>query len=199
MQLKYVGDMPLISKNGVAFDHTQPDRYKFLQATVELLEALSYGETTTTQHLYKIETVELNADELMHLIQKHVPNLEHEFESCDKKAHDLVHDLVNRVKENDALSEDEKLAWLENIKLMRAYFYQHVINKCAYEEALKALGDEIEEGHIKEIKVPMFKNYGIVLNDMIEVLLKRKAPIDSELKIDNTSEGLVGILILHHS
>jgi len=199
MQLKYVGDMPLVSKNGVGFDHTQPDKYKFLQAAVELLEALNYGETETTKHLYKTQSVELSSDDLMELIKKHVPSLFNEFASCDIKAHDVVHDLVNRVKANNDLTENERVAWLENIKLMRAYYYQHTINRCAYGEALKALGDEIHEGHIEEIKVPMFKNYGIVLNDMVEVLLKRKVPINAVLQIENTSEGLVGKLILHHS
>jgi len=76
----------------------------------------------------------------------------------------------------------------ENIKIMRAY-----------ERALEALGDEIQDGHIKEIRVPMFKNYGAVLADLVGVLEKRKAPIDSEMIIEQTDEGIVGILLVTHN
>ncbi len=196
MQLKYVGDMPLISKNGVGFDHTQPDKYKFLHAAVELLEALSYGAGETTQHLYRAQDKELSSQELMDTIKKYVSNLEAIFKSCDYKAHELIHELVDRVKANDDISEDEKVAWLENIKIMRAYYYQYIINKNAYEAALEVLGNEIHDGRIKEVSAPMFKNYGSVLNDLVGVLERRKVPIDSEVKIEQESEGLVAKLIM---
>jgi len=199
MQLKYVGDMPLISKHGVGFDHTQPDKYKFLHAAVELLEALSYGAGETTQHLYKAQDKELSSQELMDTIKKYVSNLEAIFKSCDYKAHELIHELVDRVKANDDISEDEKVAWLENIKIMRAYYYQYIINKNAYEAALEVLGNEIHDGGIKEVSAPMFKNYGSVLNDLVGVLERRNAPIDSEVKIEQESEGLVAKLIMKQS
>lgn len=199
MQLKYVGDMPLISKNGVGFDHTQPDKYKFLHAAAELLEALSYGAGETTQHLYRAQDKELSSQELMDTIKKYVSNLEAIFKSCDHKAHELIHELVDRVKANDDISEDEKVAWLENIKIMRAYYYQYIINKNAYEAALEVLGNEIHDGGIKEVSAPMFKNYGSVLNDLVGVLERRKVPIDSEVKIEQESEGLVAKLIIKQS
>ncbi|MDF1883135.1 hypothetical protein JHD49_04210 [Sulfurimonas sp. SAG-AH-194-C21] len=199
MQLKYVGDMPLISKNGVGFDHTQPDRYKFLHAAIELLEALSYGATKTTQHLYRAEDKDISSDELMLMIHRYVPDINALFKSCDDKAHDLIHDLVNRVKANDALSADEQTAWLENIKIMRAYYYQYIINKNAYEAALEVLGDEINDGKIQEVCAPMFKNYAAVLNDVVGVLERRKAPIDSEVRIEQTPDGLVAKLIMAYS
>ncbi|HIC12714.1 MAG TPA: hypothetical protein EYO75_04980 [Sulfurimonas sp.] len=199
MQLKYVGDMPLISKHGVGFDHTQPDKYKLLHAAVELLEALSYGASEITQHLYRAQDKDLSSQELMDIIKKYVSNLEAIFKSCDDKAHDLIHDQVNRVKANDEISEDEKTAWLENIKIMRAYYYQYIINKNAYEAALDILGNEIHDGGIKEVSAPMFKNYASVLNDLVGVLERRKAPIDSVIKIEQEPDGLVAKLIMTHS
>jgi len=198
MELKYVGDIPIVSKKGVGFDKTQPDKYMYLHAAVELLEALSYGETTTTEHLYSAKDKELSSDELLTLIKKHVPNIEALFESYDKKAHDYVHDLVNRVRENDALTTDERTAWLENIKLMRAYYYQYVVNESAYTAALNALGDEIHEARIQEVTVPMFKNYGMVLNDLVFVLENRKSPIDSKVEINSVNEQLVMQISFSH-
>ena len=190
MQLKYVGDLPIVSKKGVGFDKTQPDKYNYLYAAVELLEALSYGATETTQHLYKTENKALDDAEVLNLIQKHVQNLDTLFEEADKKAHDYIHSLVDRINENDALNADEKTAWLENIKLMRAYFYQYVTNQSAYEAALDALGEEIHEGRIKEVSVPMFKNYGLVLDDLSIVLENRKSPIDANMEVLSVKDEL---------
>ena len=198
MKLKYVGDLPLISKNGVSFDHTQPDKYMYLYAAASLLEALSYGATETTEHLYEVKEGKIPAEELLTKLKKYVKTLDNAFVVRDKKAHDYIHDLVTRVRENASLSEDEQTAWLGNITLMRAYFYQYITNGASYDEALKALGDEIHEGKIKEIKVPLFKNYGIILNDLIETLERRKQPIDSELTIEDKDGEIIATLNITH-
>lgn len=199
MQLKYVGDMPKVSKHGVSFDHSQPDKYTYLQAAAELLEALSYGATETTQHLYNTQDKETSASGLLSLLSKHVKNIDVVYEANNEKANAYVDDLVQRVEENDALSADERTAWLGNIKLMKEYFFQYIANKSAYLAALDALGDEIHEGKIKEVSFPMFKNYAIVVNDLVGVLEQRKAPIDSELSFNQTDEGLIGTLKITHT
>jgi hypothetical protein len=198
MQLKYVGDLPIISKGGVGFDHTQPDKYKYLQATAELLEALSYGATETTKHLYKAQDKETSSSQLSELLRKHVRNIDEIEKQHEIKADAYIAELIRRVHENETLTDDERVAWLGNIKLMKDYFFQYVVNKSAYEAALDALGDEIHEGKIKEISVPMFKNYGMVLNDLVCVLEKRKAPIDSELKIEEKDGEVIGTLYISH-
>jgi hypothetical protein len=198
MKLKYMGDLPLISKNGVGFDHTEPDKYLYLHSALDLLEALSYGESETTNHLYKVEHHDISSSELIHELKKYIPNLEDVFVQYDKEAHDYVHDLVIRVRENEHLTEDERTAWLGNILIMRPYFYQYIINKSAYISALNALGDEIHTAKVKEIVVPMFKNYGMVLSDLSETLAQKKSPIDSELKVQEKDGHITGILTLSH-
>lgn len=199
MELKYVGALPIVSKNGVGFDHTQPDKYKYLQATAELLEALSYGVTQTTQHLYRSEGKEITPDELSRLLKKHVKNIDEIEKEHEIKANEYIDSLIQRVHDNEALSDFERVAWLGNINLMKDYFFQYVVNKSAYEAALDALGDEIDAGNIAEISVPMFKNYGMVLSDLIGVLERRKSPIDSELLIEKRRDDLVGTLFISHS
>jgi len=198
MQLKHVGDMPVVSKNGVTFDSTKPDKYSYLQAACELLDALSYGATERTQHLYNVKDNSLDSDELLAHLKKYIKNIDEVIAKRDAKAAHLVEELQERVTSNDALSSDEKIAWLGNIEMMKEYFYQFVTNKAAYEAALIALSDEIHEGQIKEVSVPMFKNYAMVLNDLVSVLESRKAPIDSEVKIEQKSDELIGTLYITH-
>jgi hypothetical protein len=198
MQLKYVGDLPIVSKGGVGFDHTQPDKYLYLNAAAELLEALSYGPTETTNHLYKVEKSSLSPSELLKILKKYVKNMDKLIALRDKKAEEFIEDLENRVHQNKHLTIDEKTAWLGNIKLMRNYFIQYVTNETAYEAALKALSEEIHIAKVKEVCVPMFKNYGMVLHDLVEILERQKSPIDSKIEILSTDKGLISIVTFSH-
>ncbi len=99
MQLKYVGDLPQVSGKGISFDKTHPDKYTYLNAAVELLEALGYGPTEETEHLYRPAAKEHSGEELLELLEKHCDNLDAVFAERDKKTDDLIEDLVRRVNE----------------------------------------------------------------------------------------------------
>jgi hypothetical protein len=198
MQLKYVGAMPLVSNKGVGFDKTKPDKYTFLNAAIELLEALSYGSTETTKHLHNISGKEYSGTELVDLLEKYCTNLDDQVAQSEKKAESLVEDLIKRVHENKLLSEDGRMAWLNNIALMKDYYYQYVTNESAYKCALDALGQEIHDARVKEVTFPMFRNYGLVLHDLEYVLEHRKSPIDGVLTIETGQEGAFGKLTIKH-
>ena len=198
MELKYVGDMPRVSQHGVGFDSTKPDKYIYLHAALELLEALSYGSTETTQHLYKSQQQDLKPDELLNSLKKYIKNMDEVYATRVKKAEHLVEELQKRVHENKSLSDDERTAWLKNIDIMKDYYLQYVTNQSVYEAALNALADEIAEAKVKEVTIPMFRNYGIVLHDLQSVLENRKAPIDSDLEIRSGEHGIVGTMYFHH-
>lgn len=198
MELKYVGAMPNVSAKGVGFDQTKPDKYTFLNAAVELLEALSFGPTETTQHLYNTQGKEYGASELMQMLEKYCDNIAEVFSTREEKSNALVEGLVSRVKKNSTISDDERRAWLNNIDLMRDYYLQYVTNESAYNCALNALAQAIHDARIKEITIPMFRNYGLVLHDLRHVLENRKSPIDSELNIENKDDEFIGKMTLRH-
>ncbi len=198
MEFKYVGAMPVVSEKGVGFDETKPDKYTFLNATIELLEALNYGETQTTKHLHNVSAREYSSLELMELLRKYGSNLDEHIISSGLKAEILVNDLIQRVYENKMINEDGRKAWLNNIELMKEYYFQYVINESAYKCALEALGQEIHDGRVKEVIFPMFRNYGLVLHDLDYILQHRKPPIDSNLTVETGKEGLFGKLTIFH-
>jgi len=198
MKLKYVGNMPIVSKNGVGFDPLQPDKYLYLHAALELLEALSYGATEQTQHLYKTEHKDIKANELLEGLKKYIKNLDEIYETREAKAEEHVEELIQRVHDNDSLTVDEKQAWLNNIEIMKEYYLQYITNKIVYEAALNALADEIAVAKVKKVTIPMFRNYGIVLKDLQNVLENRKAPIDSQMEVESTKNGIVGTISFKH-
>lgn len=199
MELKYVGDLPKVSSKGVSFDHTKPDKYTYLHAAVELLEALSYGATETTKHLYQTKSQELNEKEIMVLLQKYCKNLDEVFASREDKSNELLETLLDRVRDNSEISDDEQRAWLNNIRLMKDYYFQYVTNESAYKCALDALADAVIEAKVEEVRIPLFRNYGIVLHDLIYVLEHKKPPVDTEMKIETTDGTLEGIVSFAHA
>ena len=196
MKLKYVGDLPNVTSKGVGFDQSKPDKYTFLTPAVELLEALSYGPTETTRHLYNLNGQSYSDEDLLNLLTKHCSDLETVLKLRDAKSDALKEDLLKRIDENSVISDEERTAWRNNIGYMEAYYRQYVTNESAYTCALEALAKAVKAAQIKEISFPMFKNYGSVLHDLITVLAKQKPPIDAELSIDakdNTFEGKLTI------
>jgi len=199
MELKYVGDKPKVSHHGVSFDHTKIDKYTYLTAAVELLEALSYGATETTKHLYNSRTKEFTSTELLTLLKKFCKNIDDVFQTRDLKSNELIASLIQRVHENDSLSADDKKAWLNNIDMMRDYYLQYITNESAYECALHSLADEIADAKVQKVEVPLFRNYGFILSALEPILEKRKSPIDMNMQVNATSDGLLAIVTFSHN
>ena len=199
MELKYVGEMPKLSKSGISFDHAKVDKYTYLAAAIELLEALNFEITDTAHHRYNTEGKELSSVELLLLLKKFCKDLDKVSDEREEKTNALITKLIKSVKENSSLTDEEKAAWLNNIEITRDYYLQYVTNKSAYESALLALAQEIKEAKIQEVSVTMFKNHIIVFIDLKPILETLKSPINSELNIEKTDKGLLLKVIFSHS
>jgi len=200
MELKYVGAKPSVSARGVAFDQSKPDRYTFLNAAVELLEALSFKTTEDKKvYLYNISGKEHSGRELVELLQKHCAEPEKAFENIQEKTNALIEKYTKKVQENDRLSPDERRAWLGNIEIMRDYYLQYVTNESAYRCALNALADKIHDSHIEEVTVPLGRNHGLVLSHLIDVLRDHKPPYDATFSVEEKEGILTGKLDMNRS
>ncbi len=198
MKIEYIGDLPLVSQHGVAFDHTQPDKYLYLHPVLDLLEALDYDPKEATQHLYKKQGKELNGEALLQGLRNYVQDLDSLYAQREHKAKLFVDDLIDRVEHNQLISDEEKEAWLKNIDTMKSYFLQYVTNKTVYEASLKALANEITNNQVQQITVPMFRNYGIVLRDVQKILEEQKTPIDSTIDVYSIHNGVEGTITFRH-
>jgi hypothetical protein len=195
MELKYVGAKPSVSAKGVTFDQTKPDRYTFLNAAVELLEALSFEPVDNKKvYLYNISGKELNGTELVEMLKKHCTNPEEAFDSVQEKTNALIEKYTNHVKNNDKLLADERRAWLGNIEIMRNYYLQYITNESAYQCALNALVDKIHKSHIEEITFTIGRNYGLVLSHLVDILRDYKPPYDALLSFEEKDGVAVGKL-----
>ena len=200
MKLKYVGAKPNVSGRGVTFDQSKPDRFTFLNAAVELLEALSFEPTEDKKiYLYDVEGKERSGSELITLLKKHCANPEEAFVNLQEKTNALIEKYTKKVEENDRLSSDERSAWLGNIKIMRDYYLQYITNESAYHCALNALADKIHKSHIEEVTVPLGRNHGLVLSHLVDVLRDHRPPYDATLKIEAKDGESFGKLDMNRS
>ena len=198
MELKYVGAKPAVSARGVTFDQTKPDRYTFLNAAVELLEALSFEPTEDKKvYLYDISEKERSGEELVTLLKKHCANPQEAFDSLQEKTNALIERYTNQVKENERLSTDERRAWLGNIEIMHDYYLQYVTNESAYQCALNALADKIHKSHIEEVAFPIGRNHGLVMSHLVDVLRDHKPPYDASMSMIVKDGETVGMLNMH--
>ena len=190
MELKYVGAKPKVSGKGVSFDQTKPDKYTFLTAAVELLEAFDSkaAKEDGTINLHDVRTKEYSSRELLELLKKHCADLQSVFDSREEKTNELIEKYLLAIKENEKISADERRAWIGNIKIMRDYYLQYITNESAYECALNALADKIHSQHIDEIQFPMGRNHGLVLSHLVDVLRDHKPPYDATLSAE-TKDG----------
>ena len=200
IKLKYVGAKPKVSGRGVTFDQTKPDRYTFLNAAVELLEALSFEAKKDKEiYLYDVQNKEYNSRKLTELLKKHCGDLDAVFASREEITKAMIKKYTDKVKKNDKIGKDERRAWLGNIKVMHDYYLQYVTNESAYECALNALAKKIHKSHIETITFPLGRNHGLVLSHLVDVLRDHKPPYDATLRVKDDNGVAVGELDMNRA
>jgi len=200
IKLKYVGSRPKVSGKGVTFDQTKPDRYTFLNAAIELLEALSFeAKEGKKVYLYDVNKKEYSSRKLTELLTKYCGDLDAIFNTREETTNALIKKYINRVKKNEKIGKDERKAWLGNIKIMRDYYLQYVTNESAYECALNALADMIHSSHIDTVTFPLGRNHGLVLSHLVHVLRDHKPPYDATMRVKDNKGVAVGELDMNRA
>jgi hypothetical protein len=193
--LKYVGAKPRVSQHGVSFDQSKPDSYTFLSAAVELLETLDFNPSEGKKvNLHEIKEKEYSAASLITFVEKYCQDVDRIFDEGQEQTDALIREYREKVASNPQLSADEKRAWLGNIDIMRDYYLQYTTNERAYQCMLSVIADKIHENRIEQIRVPLGRNYGLVLSHLIQVLQDHKPPYDATMSIEE--EHGIGYAVL---
>jgi len=196
MKLQYVGAMPVVSKKGVSFDQTKPDKFTFLSVAMELLVALDSMEIdeSGTVDLKHLEGKEYPLSELVELLKKYCGDLLPLIEEGDRNTKEWIDEWKERIEKNSSLSPNERTAWLGNIKIMRGYYRQYMQNEAVYHCILERIADTMVQRHIHEIDFKLYQNFGLVLSHLIPVLTDHRPPVDAQITIEEDNEGAYGRL-----
>ena len=197
MELKYVGAKPIVSQHGVTFDQNRPDKYTFINSAIELLEALNRDindDEVIEPKSFKYE--ELNGKQLLEKLELYCKDIDEVFATREALTEELIDRYKSSVENNSNLTNDEKMAWLGNIRLMKDYYLQYITNENAYNAILNALADAITSKHIKEILFPIGRNYALVLGHLADTLIDHKPPVDAKMTFEDKDGEAIGKLSL---
>jgi len=183
MELKYVGPKPVISHTGIEFDNNKEDKFAYLNIVVQLLKALNHEYFESRTYTYNADTSRLSENELLRELKKYCPDIDSLMEQRnDVIESDIEHEL-QRAKESDTLTQEDKKTLQNNINIMHDYLVQRSLNKTVYYCAIEALAQLLKNEHIDYIITPMFQKFAHVLHSVQGVLLKDKFPIQTHIDI----------------
>jgi len=192
MKLYEVGPKPVVSPRGVSFDTTHPDRYAFISPALELLETLDFDTEKADQHIHQPRARAYSGNEMLEKVKEYCGDIDGLVKQTEEETRNLIEEYESKIQSNASLSADERRAWLGNVASMREYYLQYITNATVYRCLLEKLADEFLHSHIASITFPLRNNYGLVLDDLIQILRDHKPPYDGEIKIEKNDRGLVG-------
>lgn len=199
MDLKYAGPKPLISHTGIVFDNNKEDKYVYLNVAFELLKSLQHEYADKKIYFEDIHVAPLSQKELFMELR----NFCKDFDSLvASQNHTIEDEIVHEIKvarENQFLTEEDKITLENNINIMHDYLIQRSINKKVYYALIGALAELINETKITYIVVPLLQVFLHTLHSLQGGLLKQKQPIKSEIEIFKKDEKLFIKLQIEHS
>ena len=87
------------------------------------------------------------------------------------------------IKSRTNLKESEKIAWVNNLEIMRKYRIQRAINKIYYMHSIELIKEVIQREKIKEIDTPFFEKYWHVLQTIQGALEEGRYSVHTRLEI----------------
>jgi len=183
MELKYVGPKPIISHRGIDFDNNKEDKFVYLNIIVQLLKSINHEYIQDKVYTYQTDMERLSNAELYDELKKFCPHIE---SIMEKKNHDILEEIehnIQRVNENEILSDEDKETLQNNIKIMNDYLVQRSINKSVYYCAVNKLAELVQKDNIDYIIVPMFQTFAHVLHSVQGSLQRQNIAIDTKLDI----------------
>ena len=186
MKLKYVGARPVVRKSGVSFDQTKPDKYTFISTAMEILSA--FEELRVDENgvldLSDVNRASYSDKNLVENALSFCRDLEKLSQESEKKTKEIISEYEKDISKSSNLNNDEKKAWLGNISIMKDYYLQYVANELVYKCILDLIADKTVSGHVREIRFPLQRDYGLVLSHLIPVLTDHRPPMDATLSVE---------------
>lgn len=193
MKLEYVGARPIISKSGVCFDETKPDKYTFLTPLIDILDALELEEKG--KNIIDIRDMvihEFHKNELMSSVEKYCPNLKDFFDKKEEKANKRIDKFIEDNKKYRDLNHNEEIALFGNIKIMRNYYIHYTLNETVYNHLLHILADKIYKLQFNTLIFPIGINHGLVLSHLVQILEEHKPSYNAKIQVEEEDQRLMG-------
>ena len=185
IKLKYVGNKPIITPNGIDFKVAKQDKYEFIEPSAHLLEVLQKEDLSKKElsirpkRIYSLQTI-------LDILKKSKGNLEEFVEEKISQYKQWLDDEIREVDSYKTLTDVEKVTLKNNFKLMKDYRIQRAINKIIYEEFINISIEMIYKNKIKSIEMPFSMTFLHIANSIKTTLEKehKNISVDLQTKLD---------------
>jgi len=159
LSLHYVGPKPIINQHGVFFKPGKEDKYIYLKTAVYLLLSI---DDKASEKFHGRPREDLSDEEILSILKAYEPDLEQHILEEERRYEKHIEEMKEQARSHP-LTEDERIAWLNNIEIMRPYLLQREINKLYYIHCIKAIQNIIHDEHLVEIDVTFsFANWHVL-------------------------------------
>lgn len=188
MEVKYSGPRPVITEHGISFKNGKEDKYVYLMASLQILQAIDRSFEDKKSYSYDLQTKRLENDEMLEILKQYEPDIqkiaEDEMIEYSHKLDEEIESIDNRA----LLNPLEKQTLKNNLKLMKDYRIQRAVNKIYYMHTIKDIARIIKREQIKEIDAPFYEKFWHILQTIEGELARHR--ISSKLKLTNENDNL---------
>jgi len=182
MKLEYTGPKEIVSPHGISFKNGKDDKYVYIYPAMQIYDAIHHNYQKGVIYTHNIEGKRLKDDEVLDTIFKLKRDLK---DTCEKEISELEIFLDNEIlesKEDNKLTEEEKLVYKNNLIIMKKYKLQRETNKIIYNHLIEIIVDNIFEHKLKELNTPFNERFWHILQSIQgELSSHEKRSIGSQL------------------
>jgi hypothetical protein len=199
MTIKYAGPRPEISQHGIQFKDGKEDKYVYLLIAMQILRAIDKDYEEHKSYSYRLDTKRIPDNELLDMMIEYEPEIDEQVKSEQINYEKHLNEEYAQIEQRSDLKAIEKIAWLNNLNIMKEYKIQRAINKIYYIHSIKHISKVIKRERIKEIDTPFYEKYWHVLQTIQGKLSEGRDSIGSNLKIEsNTMRGMIAKLFINY-
>ena len=198
MTIKYAGPRPEISHHGIQFKDGKEDKYVYLIIAVQILKAIDKDYEEKKSYSYDIKTKRFRDDELLEIMHSYEPDLKEAVAQEEIRYELHLKEEVEHVEQRMDLKEVEREIWINNLNIMQQYRIQRAVNKIYYLHCVGDIAKIIKREKIKEIDTPFYEKYWHVLQTIQGSLSEGRDSVGSELKVENTQNGMIAKMFINY-
>ena len=195
MELKYIGPKAMISERGISFKDGKDDKYVYINNAIQVYQAINHEYDKDTLYHHHLKPIEYSSNDVFKALKDSIENFEHTILDELKGYKNYLQTQEEEVQNRNNLNKDEKMAFVNNLKIMREYRTQRFINKHVYEHIIQAIATKIVEHQLHEIQTPFNERFWHILQT-IEGWLSSEYNINSTLETKHTEDENI-IIVLH--
>lgn len=187
MELKYIGLKSYINQHGIFFKTGKEDKFSYLSSTINILKAIDNNYERQKHYTYECKQTLFESANMIEILKSYFPNIE---EDIEKKINKFVSHLEREDKEirnSTRLNDLEKVAFCNNLNLMKNYKKGRMQNKIFYFYCIDAISKVIIKNKIKRIDTIFNEKFWHVLDSVKHQLAKYKinSTLKTQIKEDN--------------